>query len=205
MQHNNSSIVVPLDRTVDSLGSQHELSLVRRNQLQRGVSNASSTTGGVQNVDPSASIFKRLSSEEDGRSTQQPRYQSAMELMDLTTNYKKWNVQRKLPVPLGRHPRTIAIDGDYLHFMPSDTKGVVEGGRTTSLHVSLVLDCRLSRRAPNLFKIIVHKNHRAEKRYDFEAEDGKQAVEIVEAVRRLMSGYREQEEQRQRLGGVVAF
>lgn len=50
-----------------------------------------------------ASIFKRLSE------PAQPRYQSTA---NLTSNYQRWNVMRKLPVPLGRHPRTIAIDGD---------------------------------------------------------------------------------------------
>lgn len=87
--------------------------------------------------------------------------------------------------------------------MPSDTKGVVEGGRTTSLHISLVNDCRLSRRAPNLFKITVSRAHRAEKRYDFEVEDPRQAHEIVDAVRRLMTSFREEEAQRRRLGGGV--
>lgn len=111
VRHKGGRIVVPLDRHVDSLGSQHDLTLVRRNQvasqLQRGAS-GSGHGGALLNIDPSASIFKQLPAG-DRPGAQQPKYQSTM---DLTTNYKKWNVQRKLPVPLGRHPRTIAIDGD---------------------------------------------------------------------------------------------
>lgn len=58
----------------------------------------------VDSVGFAASIFKRLS-EPPGPKP----YQSAS---DLTSTYKRYNVQRKLPMPLGRHGRTIAIDGD---------------------------------------------------------------------------------------------
>ena len=33
--------------------------------------------------------------------------------LDFTSTYKKYLVQRKMPI--GRHERILAIDGDYIH------------------------------------------------------------------------------------------
>ena len=50
-----------------------------------------------------ASIFKRRSEAPPPTS---PR-------ADITSTYKKFIVQRKMPI--GRHERILAIDGDYIH------------------------------------------------------------------------------------------
>ncbi|GAA5823333.1 hypothetical protein JCM5353_008237 [Sporobolomyces roseus] len=168
----DGDIVVPLDRTVESLGDQHEVVLVARSQV--------GTVGlrqrrNPQNIDPSASIFQQQAEEPTT-----PRYQSASQ---LTSTYQLYRVQRKLPMSLGgRHPRTIAIDGDYLHFMPDD--GGDSAGRTSSFHISLVQSCKVSRRSPSSFKIVVRK------RYDFEAESPAMASEIVDAIRAVMESWR---------------
>ncbi|GAA5958418.1 hypothetical protein JCM21900_002188 [Sporobolomyces salmonicolor] len=180
----DGDVVVPLDRTVESLGDQHELVLVPRSQ----VGTVGLRQRNPRNINPSASIFKRLSE------PPQPKYQSASQ---LTSTYQLYHVQRKLPMSLGgRHPRTIAIDGDYLHFMPSDGKAPLadSGGRTSSFHISLVHSCKVSRRSASSFKIVVHTKNRVDKRYDFEAESAMQAAEIVAAVRSVMDAWsREQQ------------
>ncbi|KAK4057465.1 Component of a membrane-bound complex containing the Tor2p kinase [Microbotryomycetes sp. JL221] len=178
VRHNRSNIVVPLDRTVDSLGDRHELVLVHR-MLVAG--SRSSKPAMLQNTNPSASIFAPRQDVAAGL----PKYTT---VADMTTSYQKWNVQRKLPVPLGRHPRCIVIDGDY--------KGLAETGRTSSFHVSAVRDCRLSRRSASAFKVTVARNH-GEKRYDFEAEDGKQAADIVHQIKALMATWKVDEAARQ--------
>ncbi|KAM0756389.1 SIN1-domain-containing protein [Meredithblackwellia eburnea MCA 4105] len=185
VQHDGKEIVVPLDRNVNSLGEQHNLTLVPRSRYvnPRAPSTRQNT---VTNVNPSASIFKRLSE------PPQPKYQSTL---DLTSAYQRYTVQRKLPMPLGRHPRTIAIDGDYIHFMPSDSKGMLSGGRTSSFHISNVQECKVSRRAPNSFKLLVQKD-RLDKRYDFEAESPKAAAEIVAHIRLLMAAFKTEQEAR---------
>lgn len=78
--------------------------------------------------------------------------------------------------------------------MPSttDNKGMFEGGRTTSFHISMVHDCKVSRRAPATFKMLVTKNGH-EKRYDFEAESPKQASEIVLHVKALMASFKSED------------
>jgi hypothetical protein len=51
-----------------------------------------------------ASIFKR------GSESSKPRYGSRM---DFESTYRKYKVQRKMPI--GKHDRILAIDGDYIH------------------------------------------------------------------------------------------
>ncbi|GAA5983638.1 hypothetical protein JCM5350_004895 [Sporobolomyces pararoseus] len=175
----DGEIVVPLDRTVESLGDQRELVLVSRSQV--GTVGLRRQRRNTQNINPSASIFQQAVEEPST-----PRYQSASQ---LTSTYQLYRVQRKLPMSLGgRHPRSIAIDGDYLHFMPADGKDSV--GRTSSFHISLVQSCKVSRRSASSFKIVVHTKNRVDKRYDFEAENPTQANEIVEAVKTVMNNWR---------------
>merc|ERR1711939_989513 len=90
-------IVVPLDRTVESLQGTHNLALARKSTMPSAAaatSSARAKTGGLVNTNPNASIFKRLSE------PPQPKYVSAA---DLNTNYRSYTVQRKMPMPLGRH------------------------------------------------------------------------------------------------------
>ncbi|GAA5866132.1 hypothetical protein JCM8547_000608 [Rhodosporidiobolus lusitaniae] len=117
--------------------------------------------------------------------------------------YQHYNVLRKLPMSLGgRHPRTIAIDGDYLHFMPPDPRlghfpshalplhqADTSSGRTTSLHISSLHSCKVSRRSASSFKIVVHTPKGIDKRYDFEAASAEEAREIVEAIGRVREEY----------------
>ena len=56
-----------------------------------------------------ASIFKR------GSVQTKPRYGSRM---DFESTYRKYKVQRKMPI--GKHERILAIDGDYIHVRATD-------------------------------------------------------------------------------------
>ena len=51
--------------------------------------------------------------------------------------------------------KIIAIDGEYLHIMPgSGGKTVFEGqGKTTTVHFSNVVGCKVTRRHPTNFKV----------------------------------------------------
>ena len=99
-------VVVPLDRTVESLQGNHDLALVKRQELgdQAG---AGALTG--QSTNPNASIFKRLS-----EPVQVSRYNAAKE---IASTYKSYTVNRKQASFLGRHERILTIDGDWLHIM----------------------------------------------------------------------------------------
>lgn len=127
----------------------------------------------------SASIFKRFS-EPAATSKFGPG------LADLSQTYKKYTVMRKMPI--GRHERVLAIDGDYVHVslrhdallrqltckvMPSESRTFFDSTKTTSFHISLVVSCKLTGRAGG-FKINVWRET-GQKRYEFDAENGKQA------------------------------
>jgi len=187
VHYGGEEIVVPLDRTVDSLGERHELYLVRRSQVAAlgGKQLPPSSTG---YTNPSANIFQPQ------RPSVELREQGRAE--PVLAGYETYHVQRKLPVPMGRHPRLIAIDGDYLHFLPSDQPGRGTSGRTSSYHISQVVQCGVSRRGGgNAFKVVVRRE-RGEKRYDFEAEDRRVCEELVGKVRALMASWAEEEGRR---------
>ncbi|GAA94544.1 uncharacterized protein L969DRAFT_91500 [Mixia osmundae IAM 14324] len=178
-------LVVPLDRTVESLRGMHSLRLIRRSR-SAAQATPKSRLGQLQNTNPSASIFKRLSE------STQPRYVSATE---LTSTYKRYVLQRKLPMPLGRNERILSIDGDYIHILPSESKGATDKGRTASYHVGNVADCKQSKKASRSFKLVVWRAKEA-KRYDFEAADSRQAADCVATINRLKTNHRAQAEAR---------
>ncbi|PWN49987.1 hypothetical protein IE53DRAFT_362725 [Violaceomyces palustris] len=171
----DKSVVVPLDRTVESLQGNHDLALVKRSSLglQGGAGALSS-----QSTNPNASIFKRFSEPND-----QPRYNKAL---DIASPYKTYTVNRKTPMFVGRHERILTLDGDWIHIMPADSRAFQT--KATSFHISSVASCKQSSKLPTGFKILVwRENPRDTKRYDFEAEDRRQAAEIVKEVNTLKS------------------
>jgi len=58
---------------------------------------------------------------------------------------------------VGLNERVLAIDGEYLHIMPASTgKTMFEGqGKTTTVHFSNVVGCKVTRRHPTNFKVCV--------------------------------------------------
>ena len=118
---------------------------------------------------------------------------SSADRADLTYHTQSYVVQRKMPMPLGRHERILSLDNDYIHIMPSETKLVSGPVRTASYHISQVANCKTSRRVPSSFKLIVwrDKDKGDVKRYDFEAGSGRMAAEIAATVQALMQAYKE--------------
>ncbi|RSH92261.1 hypothetical protein EHS25_008676 [Saitozyma podzolica] len=168
------TLALPLDRTVSSLEGKNDLALVRTQwAVEHGL-----RIGDRRGGDPSASIFKR-------QSEPVPAQRFGPGLADFAQTYKKYTVQRKIAI--GRHERVLAIDGDYIHIMPSESRAFFDSMKTTSFHITLVASCKLSGRAGG-FKINVWRET-GQKRYEFEAENGKQAAEIVSTIRQLMKSY----------------
>ena len=163
VSHANHEIVVPLDRTVESLGDHRALELVRRSAIS-AVYNRYRASSSLQNTNPSTSIFK------NAVDSSAPRYKAASDLA-MSHAYKSWRVYRKLPI--GRHDRELIVDGDTIHMCTVNSRGA-DAGRTTSYNVAQIVECRVSRRAPNAFKI-VFQPAKLLKRYDFEADSAQVA------------------------------
>lgn len=55
----------------------------------------------------------------------------------LFSQYKKYNVSRKMPMFVSKRVYVLAIDGDYIHLMPPENKGMWDSVKTVSLVTSL--------------------------------------------------------------------
>ncbi|KAF9003415.1 stress-activated map kinase interacting protein 1-domain-containing protein [Cyathus striatus] len=172
----DKKILIPLDRTVASLQGKRELLLVKRSLLQQMGLDLGRGVG--RTTDPNASIFKRMSD------TPQEQYSSPL---DFTTAYKKYTIYRKMPMLVARQERTLAVDGVYVHIMPSSSKGnkaMFDSGKTASYHIKSIADCQQSSKTSSTFKLVLNRGA-GSKRYDFEADNPKLATEIVQTIRSL--------------------
>ncbi|KAF5364725.1 hypothetical protein D9757_012495 [Collybiopsis confluens] len=185
-------LFIPLDRTVASLQGKRELMLVKKSMLpQMGVDvmKAGKTTDpngefwedkkdlGLTIHPFTASIFKRMSDAPEVKLSS---------TLDYTTAYKKYTIYRKLPMLVARQAKTLAIDGQYVHIMPSTNKAakaVFDSGRTMSYHIKTI-DCQQSNNSPHLFKLVLNRAG-GDKRYYYEAETPKLAGEITQTIKTL--------------------
>jgi len=171
----DKSILIPLDRTVASLQGKRELLLVKRSMLPEFGEGIVKGIG--RTTDPNASIFNRMSD------TPEQKFSSAL---DYTIAYKKYTIYRKMPMLVTRQERTLAIDGVYIHIMPSTKKAVFDSGKTSSYHIKSIADCQQSAKSSSTFKLVLSRGiGNTNKRYDFEAESPKMAAEIVQMVKGL--------------------
>jgi hypothetical protein len=104
-----------------------------------------------------------------------------------------------MPMIVGKHERTLAIDGPYIHvcfffvlliilfflsfllcvgvyqIMPTTNKGakaVFDSGKTSSYHIDSVVSCQQSGKSSSAFRMVVLRDG-GNKRYEFEAESAK--------------------------------
>lgn len=109
----------------------------------------------------------------------------------VTAEYQKFTVWRRLPMSfINRHERTLAIDGEYVYILPKDEKIWYENNfKTRTFHVSQIVSCKVSKRMPSNFKIVVMKTN-GPKRYDFEALNPGESAEIIDKLHKLMDAYK---------------
>ncbi|WAQ91094.1 hypothetical protein PtA15_13A495 [Puccinia triticina] len=193
-------IVVPLDRTVQSLQGVSSLALVKRAQISSKLLRNTQLNGNTaaQNTNPSASIFKRLSE------IPQPKYVS---ITDLTSSSKSFLIQTKRRGILGKSDRLLTIEDDYVHIAPNhqsltttattnhlnllsanndNSLAGTSSGKVSSYHISQIVDC--IHRPQAGFKLVVLRDS-GEKRYDVEAENPQSAMEIVRHIKGLKEMY----------------
>ncbi len=172
-----SGTVVMLDKTVASIGTASDLDLWRRRfgtdgPLGMGAGSPSShsprtpiggslDTGTIGKKSKKMGGFAALANQSALAMGTHPL--SREQKLDEwgSANYKKWTVWRKQPMRfVGMNERVIAIDGEYLHIMPSgDGRGKdgKEEGKTTTVHFSNVVGCKVLRRHPTNFKVYIFR------------------------------------------------
>ncbi|KAA8564024.1 hypothetical protein MFRU_032g00270 [Monilinia fructicola] len=187
-----SGTVVYLDRTVGSIGNSSELDLYRRRFATDG---PLTMTGSPSSSTPNSLMVDRPDPRKTRKGTQMlvphPLMESVKQDELGSANYRRYTVWRKQPMRfVGMNERVIAIDGEYLHILPASTgKTLFEGqGKTTTVHFSNVVGCKVTRRHPTNFKLVVYKS-REEKRYDFEAKSADEAAEIVYEIKKGIAPY----------------
>ncbi|KAI9323844.1 stress-activated map kinase interacting protein 1-domain-containing protein [Dichotomocladium elegans] len=167
----DSNMIVSNDTPVDSMGGVTELCLVRK---------------GTGLTIPSSSHIWRSPNK---RKKDELYYTSEFSASfpsaagggannGILSQYKKYLVYRKNQVFVGRRECILAIDGDYIHILPPEHKGMFDSAKTTTLHVSFIISCKQSKKAPTNFKIAAIKDQN-QKVYDFEAMNAKESRKHV--------------------------
>jgi len=111
--------------------------------------------------------------------------------------YKRYNVIRRQPMSLApSHPRVLEISGEYMHIMPADPTTTNRAlydpvqNKTTSVHFSNVVGCKVNRKHPKTFRVVIWREKES-KRYDFESATQAEADEIVAELQRGLEPYRD--------------
>ncbi|KAF2836811.1 hypothetical protein M501DRAFT_959526 [Patellaria atrata CBS 101060] len=201
-----TSTVAPPDRTVEALGDRLALDLSRKRFMGDG---AFGLSGSPASSSPNAPLL--ISSTGTPKKTRKglgvwhPLAQRNDTFLSASTTYKRYAVTRKQPMSFASSSaRILALDGEYMHIMPSESnKNLYSGnignktgplepnpGKTTTVHFRDVVGSKVSRRHPRMFRVVVFKE-RETKRYDFEAQSATEASEIVREVRKGMERFQD--------------
>ncbi|KAI9815512.1 MAG: hypothetical protein M1827_002646 [Pycnora praestabilis] len=180
-----TNTIAPLDRTVEAIGGRADLDLIRR---RFGNDGPLSLTGSPGSTSPNAPLLLTTEIPKKGKKGFQILHPLAQkqDILGSSANYRRYNVVRKQPMSLTpSHPRVLAIDGEYIYIMPGETGKTIfdAGAKTTTIHFSSVVGCKVSRRHPKTFRVVVFKE-RESKRYDFEAQNVMEAAEIVQEIKK---------------------
>jgi hypothetical protein len=153
-----SGAVVLLDRAVSSIGNITDLDLYRRRFATDG---PLSMTGSPSSSSPKPFLFTENQGFGKGKKGRimgtHPLAKEAMKMDELgsAANYKKYTVWRRQAMRfVAMNERLFVIDGEYIHIMPASQGKVMEGGgKTTTVHFSNVIGCKVSRKHPTNFKV----------------------------------------------------
>lgn len=179
----DSNVIVPADTTVESMKGITNLTFQKKTPTLSIPSSSASHLW--------RSPIKRKKDESNQpmyfSTTESPSGLSTSNVNDgLLSQYKKYTVSRKMPMFVSKRVYILAIDGDYIHLMPPEHKGMFDSVKTTSFHASAVRACKQSKKVPTNFKIMISKEININKTYDLEAETQKEASEICSRIRFLM-------------------
>jgi hypothetical protein len=156
-----SGALVMLDRPVSSIGNVSDLELYRRRFATDG---PLATTGSLGTSSPKMVPMlegpppPRKGHHKKGYTPgSHPLAREVIQPDELpSANYKRYTVWRKQPMRIvGMSERVLVIDGEYIHIVPaSGGKAVQEGGgKTTTVHFSNVIGCKVPRKHPTNVKV----------------------------------------------------
>ncbi|CAO3644554.1 unnamed protein product [Cunninghamella blakesleeana] len=178
LTHSDAITVIPNDTPVETINEEVEELVLRKK-------------GSTLNIPTSSNHIWRSPIKKKKDEPHQPIYITTNDYSNqLNDNflqqYKKYNINRKTPMFVGKKISVLAIDGNYIHLMPPEHKsGMFDNIKTSSFHISHVKSCKQSKKVPSNFKIGVMKE-KDFKTYELEAETSKEAHEICAKIKFLM-------------------
>lgn len=207
--------VAPEDRTVEALGQRLALDLVRRRFVGVGDGRGMvSAVGSPGSESPNAPLLLETATATKAK-TRKPfmGLQSTKSTNDINATAlwglaggagKRYLVIRRQPLSFApSHPRILALDAEFMHVMPASSTDPLNanadpamappGGKTTSVHLSSVVGCKVSRKHPKVVRVLVYREKET-KRYDFEASNRDEAQEIVTEINKGMLRFRDEDE-----------
>ncbi|ATY62065.1 stress activated MAP kinase interacting Sin1 [Cordyceps militaris] len=196
-----SGAVVMIDRPVSSIGNVSDLELYRRRFATDGPltmagspSSASPRSGAATSL-PESHMLRRGGNKQRGGAGPimgvHPLAREALKQDELGSDGgKKYTVWRKQPMRLVLSERLLMIDGEYIHIVPASAGKALQDttSKTTTVHFSNVIGCKVARKHPTNVKLVVYKAAET-KRYDFEARNVDEAAEIVSELKRGIAPY----------------
>ena len=188
--------IAPVDRTVEALGNRTDLDLARRRFANDGALGLAGSPGSSSPNAPlllAADTTPRKGKPSSNTRIMHPLAQAQkQDLLGSTAKYKKYNVVRKQPMSFApSHQRVLLMDEDYMHILPGETGKTLfdSSGKTSRVPFSMIVGCKVSRRHPKTFRVVILRDKDEQKRYDFEAQTVNDAAEIVDEIRKGMEPY----------------
>lgn len=188
--------IAPVDRTVEALGNRTDLDLARRRFANDGALGIAGSPGSSSPNAPlllAADTTPRKGKPSSNTRIMHPLAQAQkQDLLGSTAKYKKYNVVRKQPMSFApSHQRVLLMDEDYMHILPGETGKTLfdSSGKTSRVPFSMIVGCKVSRRHPKTFRVVILRDKDEQKRYDFEAQTVNDAAEIVDEIRKGMEPY----------------
>lgn len=106
-----------------------------------------------------------------------------------TAGFHRYKIWRRQPMSfISRHERIMTLDGEYVHIIPAEDPAWYDSLKTSSFHISQLINCKVSRKIPENFKVVIMKTS-GSKRYDLEAPNSAIAAEIVSRIKSLYNRY----------------
>ncbi|PLN84863.1 stress activated MAP kinase interacting protein [Aspergillus taichungensis] len=189
-----SNTIAPLDRTVEALGHIVELDLVRRRFGPLTGSPGSSSPNAPLLIEQSGTGGKPGTKKGKKGEKEKRMLHPLTQKQDLIGGYyRRYHVFRKQSMSFtASNHRILTFDNDYMHIIPGDTGKTGSDTKTRSISFNDVVGCKVSRRHPKNFRVVVLRGNDAneQKRYDFEAQNTVEAEEIVDEIKKNMAHYR---------------
>ncbi|KAK5130339.1 hypothetical protein LTR08_002179 [Meristemomyces frigidus] len=207
--------VAPSDRTVEALGANLHLDIIRRRfgavgDFGLGLSGSPGSSSPnaplelVPNTPPTAKEAKRRKgfgvtgvlhplAAQHHTSEMNSTATSMLDLTGAGPVGRRYNVQRKQPLSFAAsHPRTLVITPEYMQILPAaaldSPAGAPTYGKVTMVPMSSIVGVKVSRKHPKMMRVLVYREKET-KRYDFECSSHAEAESIVGDIRVGLAEY----------------